>query len=76
MRRVLPGRCDAVVTGVAGTQHLCVVDCEDRHELRICVAVLADIGRRNVSRIFPGCIDTVMAANAIAGDVHMAERRR
>ena len=37
------------------------------------MAVLADIGRIDVRRVFAGCFGTVVATKAIAGDVGVVE---
>ena len=64
----------AVVTIRAGTDDLRVVDLYDRREGDDLVAVLADIGRRNVGRqrLTEDRV-AVVAAHAIAGDVVVIE---
>ena len=37
------------------------------------MAVLADIGRRDVGRALAGCVGAVVAADAVARDVHVIE---
>ncbi len=70
---VLAGGGYAVVTRGTRAQHLGMVDSNDRHPGSRCVAVFADIGRTYMRRVLAGCIGTVMASEAIAGDVYVIE---
>ena len=75
MRRIFSSRSDAIVTGAAGTQNLRMIHCKNRCECRVCVAVLANIGCLNVSEILACGIGAIMAANAVADDVHVTKIR-
>ena len=67
------GRGGAVMTRAAGAQHLRVIDHKNGRKLNARVAVFADIRRGHVSYVLARGIGTVMAANAIAGNVVMTE---
>jgi len=71
--RVLAGGNDAVVTGAATPNYLCVIDAACRRPYRRTVAVFANIGRQNVCRVLTSGLRAVMAADAIAKDVHMSK---
>lgn len=75
VRWVFAGSSIAVMTRAAGTQHVCVID--GKHGIKyICrVAVLADITGRYVLRAFANCLSAVVAAYAVASDVHVIEVR-
>ena len=73
VRRVLAGGDDAVVAGAATPHYLCVIDATCRHPYRRTVAVFANIGRQNVRRILTSGLRAVMAADAIAEDIHMSK---
>ncbi len=62
---VLTGRCDAVVTGSAGSNHMHVVDSVRGRECADVVAIFTNITCLNVSQILAGRIGTVMAATAV-----------
>ncbi len=63
----------SVVAGAAGTNYLCMVNRENRcPDIRV-MAVLADVSRLDVSEIFAGGLDAVMAADAIANDAGVIE---
>ncbi len=69
-------RCrNAVMAAIAGTQYLGVIDRHDRRPQICGVAVLADIRRLHVSRIFSCRVRAVMAAHAVPGNVYVAEVR-
>jgi len=73
--RMLAGSHGAVVTGRARAEDLRVVDAVDRCPENRVVAILADVTGADMSRALAGRIDTVMAADTIAGNVHMVEVR-
>lgn len=69
-------RCrNTVMAGIAGTQYLRVIDCHDRCPQICSVAVLADVRRLHVSRVFSCRVRAVMAAHAVPGNVYVAEVR-
>ena len=74
--RVFAGCDDAIVTGAAGTQNLCVVYRVSGHPGVRVMAVFANIRRLNVSGIFAGGFRTVVAAKAVAGNANVIEIRR
>ena len=76
MRRVLSGCCDAIMTGLAASQYLGVIDGHHRCPQVRRVAVLADVGRLNVSGILTGRVGAIVAAYTVAGDAHVVEVRR
>ncbi len=59
----------------AGTDHLSMIDQVDRSEGVDAVAILANGRCLNMRRILASCIDTVVAAGTIAGDVDVIEVR-
>ena len=63
---VFADRNDAIVTGAAAAQHLCVVDCEGGCENIRVVAVLTDVSGLNVVRAFAGFLDAIVATNAVS----------
>ena len=73
--RVLARRSDAVVTGAAGTKHLCVIDRENRCENIRRVAVLTSVGRQDMLGALSSRFGAVVAADAAARDIHMIEIR-
>ncbi len=73
VRRVLTCRNSAVVTGTTATQNLRVVDRVGRHPGNRVMAVFTDVGGLNMAGIFTCCIATVMASDAVAGNVGMIE---
>lgn len=73
---VLSCRGHAVVTGRTGTQHLGVIDSEHWREYVRGVAVFANVGRLYVCRILAGSVRSVMAAEAVARNIHVVEVRR
>jgi len=73
VRRVLAGRDDAVVTGSARTEDLCVIDGVGRRPNVAVVAVLTDIARLYMCLGLACCFDTVVAAEAVADDANMVE---
>jgi len=75
MTLVLAGRDDAVVTGSAGTNHLGVFDRIDRYPHIRCVAVFADVAGLYVRLGLARGFGTVVAAEAVAGDVGVIEVR-
>ena len=73
MCRRLAGGNDAVMTGVATAEHLGVINSHHWRKYIRRVTVLADIRGLNVCRVLADCVGTVMAAGAVAGDIHMIE---
>ena len=71
MRRVLAARRDAVMTGSASANDLCVVNRAYRHPHIGVVAVLADIRSLNVRWVLAGSSHTVMAVTAVIYDVRV-----
>ena len=70
---MLAGCGDAVVTGAAATQYLCVIHSHRRYPYRRAVAVLADIGRQYVGWILAGRSDAVVAVTAVTNDAGVIE---
>ena len=75
VRRVFSGCSDAVMTGTAGPGYLCMVDRIGRRPHIAVVAVLADIRGLYVCQILASGFDAVMAAEAVARDIHVIECR-
>ena len=73
---VLTCRRIAVMAGRTGTQHLRMVDYRYGRPGRRGVAVLTHICRRHVCRVFAGRVGAVVAADAVARDIHVIEIRR
>lgn len=73
---VFAGRRDTVMTGSARAQYLGVVNGKHGHPDITGMAVFADIRRLHMRRTLTGGFGTVMAAEALARDVHMIEIRR
>jgi len=73
MRRVLACGGDTVVAGAAGADNLGVIDAHHRNKDIGRMAVFTHIRRLNVCRAFAGRIRAVVAADAVAGDVHVIE---
>ena len=74
--RMLTGRRDAIVAGIAGSQNVRVIDAKHRLKNVCVVAILTDITGLDVGQVLADCIATVVATEAGAGDVHMVEVRR
>lgn len=74
MTRVLTLGYDAVMAGATGAKHLRVVDRHHRRERCVGVAVLADICRLHVRRVFARGVYAVVALNAVVDDVYVTER--
>ena len=66
-------RNDAIMTAVAGTDDLRVVNGEDRRKYVGVVAVLANITGLDVCQVLADGIDTVVAVNTLARDVQMVK---
>ncbi len=75
MGGVLAGCRDAIMAGAATAQNLRVVDCICGRERIGVMAVFADIGGLDVRRAFTGGLGTVVAADAVSGDVGVVEGR-
>lgn len=73
MRWVLARRYDAIVAGIAGSDDLGVVDCENGCENIGVMTVLANICCLNMGGILAGRIDPIMAADTVAGNADMIE---
>jgi len=71
MRRVLACGNRAVVAGVAGTDHVGVIYPVHRCEGRNIVAVLTKISGLNMRRSLAGRVRTIVAAQAVIGDIDM-----
>ena len=76
VRWVLADCNNAIMTRAASPQYLCVVDSKSRCPYIWIVAILANIRRKNMCRILTRCFDTVVTADAIAGDVQVIKIRR
>ena len=73
---MLAGRRHAVMARAAGAQYLRVVDSKYRRPHIARVAVLTDVAGLNVCGALARGFSTVVAAEAIAGDVDVIEIRR
>ncbi len=73
MCRILAGRDRAVVTAVAGTNNLRVIDSHCRRKGNHIVAVLAYQGGLYVCWVLADGVGAVVTAGTIAGDVHVVE---
>jgi len=73
---ILTRRGDAVMTRAAGANDLGVIDCERGRENVGRMAVLANIAGLDVRKVFSGSFGAVVAADAIAADIHVVEIRR
>jgi len=73
MVNVLSRRHVAVMTGAAGAQHLRVVNQVRRYPQIAIVAVLANVGRLNVSLALASGLNAVVAADAVAENIGMIE---
>jgi len=69
--RVLTRCSNAIVTGTAGTNDLCVVDSDNRHPNGRAMAVLAYIGCLNMCLVLAGCFNAIVAADAVTRDAYM-----
>jgi len=76
MSRVFAGRRNAVMTGTAAAQNLCVIDGKHGRPNVRCVAVLANIAGLYVCRGLADGLRAVVAAHTIASDVDVIEVRR
>ncbi len=78
-RNEVPGelarRSRAVVAGRAGSAHLAVVDAAGGAPCRRVVAALAYVAGLDVSRVLARSVRAVVAAEAVARDVHVVEVR-
>ena len=64
------------MTRAAGADDLRMVNGKDGRKQVGVVAVFANVARLDVRRILAGCLDTVVAIDAVAGNVHVVEIRR
>jgi len=74
--RVFAHGCDTVVARAAGADDLRMVNGKNGREHVGVVAVLAYVCGLNVCLVLAGCLDTVVAIDAVAGNVHVVEIRR
>ena len=70
---MLAGSDDTVVTRIAGSDNLCMVDGKHRREHVCVVAVLAYVAGLNMRRILARCVHAVVAINAVASNVDVIE---
>lgn len=75
MRWVLARRDDAVVTGAAHSDDLGVIHGHHWREDVSRVAIFTYVRCLDMCGAFSGCINAVMAADAVPGDIHMIEIR-
>ena len=73
VRGSFPGCRNAVVTGTAFAQYLCVINSESRCPNIRVVAILADICCLHMRDILAGSLDAVVAADAVTRNIHMIE---
>lgn len=73
MRWMFACRDDAVMTAVAGTDNLGVVNGKDRRKDVGVVAIFANIAAENMCRVLANGVDAVMAVNTLTSDVQMVE---
>lgn len=71
--RVLASRGDTVMTRAAGANDLGVIDSKHGRENVSRVAVLAYVAGLDVCKVFSGSFGAVMAADAIAADIHVVK---
>ena len=76
VRWMFAGGSNAIVTRSTRPQYLCVIDGKRRCPYVWIVAILANIGSKNMCRTLTRCFDTVVTAYAIASDVEVIEIRR
>ena len=76
MRRVFANRRNAIVTGIAGTGDLCVIDRVNGDPDVGRMAVFADICGLNMGRILTGRVGAIVTAGTIARDVYVVKIRR
>ena len=74
--RILASRRRTVVAGIAGTQHMQVIDGNGRVPEICTVTVLADVRCRDVRGTFTGCIGAIVATEAVARDVPVIDNGR
>ncbi len=73
VRRMFSSRRITVVTGTAISKNLGVINVEHgRPDIRR-VAALANIGRLNMKRPLSCCLDTVVTAGTVSGDIQVIE---
>ena len=70
---VFAGRGDTVVTRVTGADDVRVIDREDRRKDISVVAVCTDVTGLDVCQVLARRIHTIVAVDAISGDVQMIE---
>ena len=76
MGRVFADSRDAIVAGVAGSAHLCVIDRVGGYPDVRCMAIFANIRGPNVSWVLACRVGAIVAAGTISRDVHVIEIRR
>ena len=73
---ILAGRRGAVLTAGTGAQDLEMIDAGDGAEGDRRVTVFADVGGGDMSEVFAGCLDTIVAAVAVARNAPVVETSR
>ena len=71
VRWVFSSRDYAVMTAVAGTNDLGMVNGKDRCKKIRRVAILADIACLNMRRIFAGCLNAIVAIDTVTSNVYV-----
>lgn len=67
------GRCSAVVTAVAGTDDVGMINPDHRYPGGIAMAILTDIGGVDMAAVLTRCRGAVMAAETVDGNTPMIE---
>lgn len=75
VRRMLANGGDTIVAGVTSANYLCVIDDGRWYPYRWAMAILTDISRLNVRRVFTSRLSAVMTADAVAKDVYVIKIR-
>jgi len=70
---ILAERCDAVMTRAASAKYLRVIDSNYRRPYVRVVAIFTNIAAQDMCGALAGCFRAVVAADAIAGDIHVIE---
>jgi hypothetical protein len=73
---VFSGSYDAIMTGAATANYLCMVHGKHRHENVTGMAILADIAGLDMGKVLAHGFDAVVTIDAIAGDTDVIEIRR
>jgi hypothetical protein len=67
------GRCSPVVTAIADTDDIGMIDPDHRYPGGIAMAILADIGGVDMAAVLTRCRGAVMAAETVVGDAAVVE---